>query len=74
MSGLDEFLQGDEAQRALVVTLAGGLTLRDYFAAHAHPADRETYSFLSDPSPTTWRYRYADMMLKERTIKIADRF
>lgn len=45
-----------------------GMTLRDYFAAHATEEDVQRFRKVHNTSYTTAqaKYRYADQMLKER--------
>ena len=43
-----------------------GMSLRDYFAAHAPESARSHYEATSDKSWIEWQWKYADAMLKER--------
>ena len=56
-----------------LIMLEKGMTLRDYFAAHAPEVPKWFYEAMCDGKEIAdqrciamWRYSYADAMLKER--------
>lgn len=56
----DTYTNRDER---IVTTINDGMSLRDYFAAHANIASKEYSDWHSEALD---RYRYADAMLAER--------
>lgn len=59
----------------LPIVSQSGMTLRDYFAAHAlqgmlaNPSENAESAWNSDAVAAQWAYKLADAMLKERSTR-----
>ena len=62
---------GELYEKGEVATYSG-MTLRDYFAAHAPVPPHTEYGVWSISDICLYRYRYADAMLAERDLDVAD--
>lgn len=50
-------------------TLYHGMSLRDYFAAHAPDSEKSNFDNNNPHDGMGWRYRYANAMLRAREQK-----